>query len=228
MSAPLALAESFKLPVLDQKEMTDVLILTAKVVKVTNAAELETANSVARQAKGLSGKIETIRKTLTAPVNAFKKKIDDICNPKSLALDNEARRIAGLITSYTLAENRRVQQEALAQQQKIDALVAEEAQKLKKVKDPVKRWAIQQSTEVAVLAIADPIAPTPAPMGQALIKTPKFEVYDLAWFAETYPHLVKIEVKAGELNAAIRNGMIPMQDNAKIKIWIEQSTALRA
>ena len=98
-------------------ESTDLLLQEAKDFKIKTVADLEISANILKTIKQRKKKIDEVRKSLTRPLDAAKKRIMDFFRPAENKLAEAENEMQKTILEYRAEERRKRKQEKLQKKQ---------------------------------------------------------------------------------------------------------------
>lgn len=223
----------------------NVLGTAALVTSVKSEVELGAAVAAVKEAKRLLKEVEGYRKELKGPVINLGKKIDSVADGYTKEIAQEVARIEGLVTAWTIAERKRVEEEERKRQQEIARLRADEERKRReaevaqaKAETAVDSDDVYAAMEAVVDAEADAeriaektrevvTAPLPeAVRVRGMVSKPKieWEVTDIQALYAAAPHLVRLEPNAGAIRAIVcETTKLP-----GLRVWASERVIVRS
>lgn len=197
-----------------EKRKAELIATAATVTAVTSNDESGDAQRVTRSLAAMRIEIEKARKAVKEPVNWIAKLIDSTAKNFLAEIEQEEKRIAGLIGAHAEevererrrkeAEERAAFEEARKAREAAE-LSAAHAQESRKLSDIVAARKAEQerlAAAEACMAASDDLHATKVAAGVRFAID--FEVIDARMFAQVYPDLVEIVVKRADTIARIK------------------------
>jgi hypothetical protein len=224
-------------------EEKDELVLKAKeFVAITSASDADRASRHCQAMKRLVSDTEKDRKRLKSPINDLAKSVDASAKKFVLKLDEELKRIGGLINAFKAAEEEKLAEEkrrrdAEIQKKLLEAQKAEEEAKAKEA-EAVSENAGLSEAEEAILAEeeakrkreeAEAMLRAKEPekrkiTGTISRKVVKWEILDVEAVFASHPDWFELVPKRSKINDCVSAKM----EVPGMRIWEEAVTAFRA
>lgn len=193
---------------------TDLLLQDAKGFKVLSPADLEVSANMFKTIKQKKKQIDEVRKSLTRPLDAAKKRIMDFFRPAENKLAEAENSIEKTILEYRAEERRKAEEEqrkaaeeAKKRQEEELARIQKEQEEAEMLGDSetVENLEMQKTVAATTAEVATVVAPEPKLSGVSEVKRWKAVVTDkmalIRYIAQTGQFENVVEFSNKELNA---------------------------
>jgi hypothetical protein len=150
------------------------LVERAGLFEVTTATENDAAGIILAEIKGRAKDMDTLRKSMTRPLDESKKRIMDLFRPIEQQLADAEQHVKGQMIGFQKQEQRRIDAERRAADEERRRLEAEAAQAIKE-----ERYADAVVAAEDALAVPDPPKGPARASGTSFVPTYKADVVDL-------------------------------------------------
>jgi len=214
----------------------DAIMVTGSAIKsITTAGANTAAGMVVRDIRRHLRDVESVRKDLSAPLQAAAKQLKALSDDHIAPLQDEMARLEGLATAFMVGEQRRIaaeeklKQEAFlkAQQEQFEAQdrAAKLAASVKTDAGLEKAIQAEVKADMAAAKVQDIIAQPEQFLqkarGQSLKQVMEYEVMDIKAVYAARPELCKIEISP----AAVRSTCLPENPVPGLRMWwVNKST----
>jgi hypothetical protein len=219
-------------PITPAVEQTKLALLAESklVVSCRNMDEQTVAVHSAREIKRLVSEVEKTRKAVKEPVITIGKRIDELARTFCLPLETELSRVNALVTTFQLAEQRRVQAEFEEQQRqaaKAQADIkaaAELAAGASTVQDEIAAHNLTEEAEANLdVAVAAPQPEAARAAGLVVRTTIEFEITDAKALYAAMPNFFELTPRRSIIRDTItENTKLP-----GLRVWKETKSNVR-
>jgi hypothetical protein len=193
-------AEALKVQALD---------IAATIGRVTSVEEQAEAVKAQQSLQGILGQAEKARKACKEPVLDFGRKIDDAAKGFIQELKDEMARISTMVGTFVQFEQKRVQAEEQARNEKLLEIEREKARALAKAKTEAEVDAVQEHFNNKAAAQAPPPEPVARVEGQRVTQDWDIIVSDIHKLYRAYPTCVDLTARKSEIKNLLKQGITP-------------------